>query len=318
VAFTAVGCGTDVIEPNAEALDTLDLPLAFEPWSTALSVEAIAGTHADFNSPSLDGCPFVSSDGKAFFMASTRPGGLGGIDIWMVQRAGSDDPWGEPVNVGAPVNTEFNDFCPTLAHNGEDFFFVSNRDGGCGGADIYQSRLRSDGTFEDPENLGCEVNSSADEHSPFPLPREDAGPTLYFSSFRVGGYSPDSVGAVAGDADVYMSEWEGDAFGAPALVPGVNSDATDGQPNVRRDGREIFFYSTRPGGAGGPDIWSATRERPSDVWSEPVNLGAAVNSPAGESRPSLSWDGRTLYFGSGRPGGDGDSDIYRTMRNPTP
>jgi Tol biopolymer transport system component len=159
------------------------------------------------------------------------------------------------------------------------------------------------------------VNSSADEHSPFPLPHATTDLTLYFSSFRAGGFAPDPVGAVAGDGDLYMSEWKGGTFGAPVLVPGVNSESTDGQPNVRRDGREIFFFSTRPGGAGDPDIWSATRERTSEPWSEPVNPGTAVNSPAGESRPSLSWDGRTLYFGSTRPGGDGEADIHVTTRS---
>jgi hypothetical protein len=50
-------------------------------------------------------------------MASTRSGGLGGIDIWVATRAGKNDP-GAPVNVGAPVNSSANDFCPTIARDG--------------------------------------------------------------------------------------------------------------------------------------------------------------------------------------------------------
>ncbi len=95
--------------------------------------------------------------------------------------------------------------------------------------------------------------------------------------------------------------------------PGVNSAYEDGHPNVRRDALEIFFFSTRPGTLGMSDIYSATRARASEPWSTPVNLGPAVNSAAAESRPSLSWDGRTLYFGSSRPG-EGSSDIYVTRR----
>lgn len=45
-----------------------------------------------------------------------------------------------------------------------------------------------------------------------------------------------------------------------------------------------------------------------------MNLGPNVNTAASETRPSLSWDGTTLYFGSTRPGGDGDSDHYVTTR----
>jgi hypothetical protein len=62
------------------------------------------------------------------------------------------------------------------------------------------------------------------------------------------------------------------------------------------------------------DLYSATRAAGSDPWSTPVNLGAGVNSAAAETRPSLSWDGTTLYFGSTRPGGEGSSDHYVTTR----
>ena len=63
-----------------------------------------------------------------------------------------------------------------------------------------------------------------------------------------------------------------------------------------------MFDSDRPGGQGGPDIYSATRQAVSDSWSTPVNLGAPINSPAGESRASLSSDGTTLHFGAPGPG----------------
>lgn len=82
----------------------------------------------------------------------------------------------------------------------------------------------------------------------------------------------------------------------------------------RRDGLEIFFFSTRPGGFGAADIYSATRT--SDSWSVPGNLGANVNTAAGETRPSVSWDGTSLVFGSTRPGGEGSTDIYITTRQP--
>jgi OOP family OmpA-OmpF porin len=112
--------------------------------------------------------------------------------------------------------------------------------------------------------------------------------------------------------DLYMSESHGGVYAPAVLVPGVNSDADDGQPNVRRDGLELFFYSTRPGALGGPDLYSAHRPSTSAPWSTPVNLGSEVNTAAGETRPSLSWDGTTLYFGSTREAGQ--SDIYVTTR----
>jgi hypothetical protein len=286
----------------------------FGPWSTATRVEAHPGTDPSFNGPALDGCPFISRDGKTFYMASNRPGGLGGIDIWVSTRASDDDAWGAPVNVGAPINSASNDFCPTIARDGHLFYFVSNRPGGCGGDDIYTSRLRSQG-WDAPENLGCQVNSAGNEASPMPLPEAGSGPVLYFSSNRVGGFSTEAVGVTVGDADLYVSESHGGVFGSPALVPGANSAAEDGQPNVRRDGLELFFFSNRPGTLGMADIYAATRASTSDSWSTPVNLGPNVNSADGaETRPSLSWDGTTLYFGSTRLGGEGSSDHYVTTR----
>jgi hypothetical protein len=274
----------------------------FGSWSQAVRVESIPGTDPGFNGAALDGCPFVSRDGKTFYMASNRPGGLGGIDIWVSRRASVDDPWGPPANVGAPVNSEANDFCPTISRDGHLFYFVSSRAGGCGGDDIYSTRLRPGG-WDPVENLGCEVNSPANEASPFPLPERAAGPVLYFSSTRSGG------------GDLFRSVSHGGVFGPAVALAGVNSPtANDGQPNLRRDGLELFFFSTRPGGLGMQDLYAATRANVLEPWSTPVNLGPLVNSPAPDTRPSLSWDGTTLYFGSGRPGGEGDSDLYVTTR----
>jgi len=277
----------------------LAMPGGFSGWSPAVRVEA-AGADAAFNGPSLDGCPFISRDDKTFYMASNRAGGLGGIDIWVSYRANADKPWSAPVNVGAPVNSSANDFCPTISRDGHLFYFVSNRAGGCGGDDLYTTRLRPDG-WDPVTNLGCDVNSAGNEASPFPLPESGYGPVLYFSSTR------------SGTSDLFRSESHGGVFGAATAIAELNSAAQDGQPNVRRDGLEIFFFSNRTGSAGN-DIYAATRASTSDPWSTPMNLGSNVNSAGSETRPSLSWDGTTLYFGSNRSGGEGDSDNYLTTR----
>ena len=101
-------------------------------------------------------------------------------------------------------------------------------------------------------------------------------------------------------------------------MPGVNSAFDDGQPSLRRDGLELYFYSTRPDpdALGGPDLYVATRASVRDPWSTPVNLGPNVNSPGGDTRPFLSWDGTQLYFGSARPESEAASaDIYVAARH---
>ena len=309
----ASGCEDGALEPWTHGEGLVAVTAAgYSDWSPAINIElASPGSDPSFNTPSLDGCPFTSRDGKTFYMASNRPGGLGGLDIWVSTRARGDDPWGAPVNLEAPVNSSADDFCPTIDRDGHRFFFVSRRaiEGSCGGSDIYVTRLRGNGGFDEPENLGCEVNSALDEAGPFPLPERGSGPVLYFSSTRAG------LGA---GGDLYRSESHGGAYGPAQLVPGINSTSDDGQPNLRRDGLEIYFYSTRPGpdALGGPDLYVATRASTSAPWSTPVNLGPNVNSAAGETRPSLSWDGTALYFGSNRPASEaGSADIYVTTRD---
>src|SRR5690606_6020201 len=243
---------TDPANQEAESMEGG----AFAGWIPALDIEsAPPGAHEEFNTASAGGCPFISRDGKKFCMASDRAGGEGGLDIWVSTREHGSDPWGEPQNAGAPINTEHNDFCPTLARDGRTFFFASNRPGFCGttpNADLYSSRLGPSG-FGPVRHLGCEVNSGADEHGPFPMIMPGEGVVLFFSSAReaVPGDPP-------GDHDIYMSRFERGAFGAAELVEGVNTEFQDGQPNVRRDGRELFFYSDRPGSEGN-DIYSTSR-----------------------------------------------------------
>jgi WD40-like Beta Propeller Repeat len=280
------------------------------PWTVAMNAESVPGTSTELNTPSLDGCPFVSPGGRRLYLASDRPGGLGGIDIWVARRAHRGDPWGPPRNLGAPVNSAADDFCPSPT-SGRRLFFVSTRAGGCGDSDIYVTRRTRHGWTE-PRNLGCSVNSAAAEAGPVHL-RHGRARLLYFSSTRPGGFAPEPPGAAA-DADLYVSAMRNGRFSSPTLVPGVNTAANDARPHLTADGLEVVFDSDRPGTLGGPDIWSSTRRALRAGWSVPVNLGPNVNSVAAETRASFADHGRTLYFGSTRAGGEGSTDIYLTTR----
>jgi len=282
----------------------------FGPWGDAEDIESFGpGADENFNTPDVEGCPFISPDGKMFFIASNRGGGLGGLDVWVSTRASEAEPWGEPVNVGAPINSAANDFCPTIGRDGKTFFFASNRDGYCGtspNADIYTTRFDSGLQVSTVTHLGCQVNSGWDEHSPFPAQIPGEGPTLFYSSAR-----PANESDTTTDHDLYHSPMHGGVYGAGVALSDINTGANEGQPNVRRDGGELFFWSDRAGGEGGPDIYSSASLLMGE-WGTPQNLGPDVNSGAGETRPSLSWDGTTLYFGSTRVGGQ--SDVYVVTR----
>ncbi len=282
-------------------------------WSAAESIEDFgAGAHENFNTVSNEGCPNISADGKTLFFASNRPGGLGMNDIWVSTRASKSQPWGDPVHLDPPINTAANDFCPTLSRDGKTFFFASNRPGFCGAtanADLYTAKLDSNLQTASVTHLGCEVNSGWDEHSPFPQLMVGEGLVLFYSSAR-----PADASDAPGDHDLYSSLWQGGAFQAGTQLSGINTTANEGQPNVRVDGREIFFWSDRAGTLGAADIYSSTKKWFATTWGTPQNLGPNVNSPLAETRPSLSLDGRILYFGSTRVGGEGQADIYVSTR----
>jgi len=284
----------------------------FSAWSLAQKIDEIGGNDADLNTSALDGCPIQAPDGLSLYMASNRPGGKGGLDIWVATRAGASDAWGAPVNLPEPINSAADDFCPTPI-NGDRLLFVSRRvvpGVTCGLGDMYFARHNPAHGWSQPQHLGCDPagpNSALDEQGPSYVQAR-----LYFSR---SGLPPGNTG------ELYVSEKQGDmSFGAASPIVELNdAAANDIQPNVRKDGREIVFSSNGAGGLGGPDIWSATRASINDAWSAPVNLGPNVNTGFGESRPSLSWDAEQLLFGRAGPagtgeGGTGASDIYVTSR----
>jgi hypothetical protein len=90
-----------------------------------------------------DGRTAIRRDGLEIFFASNRPGGVGGLDIWVSTRETTADPWSTPVNLGRPVNTEFDEGNPALSWDGTTMYFGSNRSGGFGGQDVYVTTRRS-------------------------------------------------------------------------------------------------------------------------------------------------------------------------------
>jgi len=287
---------------------------SYGDWLPASRIEIADGSHPELNTPANEGCPTISRDGSRLYFASNRAGGYGGIDIWVSTRGSEDEPWGEPFNLGATINTTANEFCPSPMRNGKGFLFISNKSGGCGGGDMYVTREHATHGWAEPQNLGCHINSPAEEASPFLVEYDSGTVELYFSSTRPGGFDATDIAASSGDSDLYVAVVGPNDVPAPAeLVPDLNTAFDDARPNVRRDGLEIVFDSNRPGGLGAFDLWSASRDSAVDPWSSATNLGSFVNSAAAETRASLSWNAAKLYFGSTRPG-EGASDIYVTTR----
>lgn len=248
-----------------------------------------------------------SADGLSLFFGSVRPLGCGEFDLFVTTRASVAEPWGEPTNLGPIVNSPASDGSPCVRADGLELFFYSYRlDSEA--ADIWTTRRVSlDGPWEDPVNLGSVVNTVDTEGG---ASLSSDGCTLYFHSDRPSG---------SGGYDLWMTSRATPA--APWETPvnlgeAVNSNATDCGPSISADGRALFFYSGRSGGLGNLDLWVAIRADPSDPWGTPVNLGPSVNTSSGELNPTISADGRTLWFSACRPGGCGSSDLWEVSVDP--
>jgi len=126
--------------------------------------------------------------------------------------------------------------------------------------------------------------------------------------------------ACGGESDRVMFALQADRFASSAwsepvnLGPVINSSAVDANASLSHDAHTLYFVSTRPGGFGANDIWKSHRQCLPCDWEAPVNLGAPVNTDAGEAAPTTSDNGRLLFFFSLRPGGFGNADIYVSHR----
>ena len=130
------------------------------------------------NTPGNEGTQSLRQDGRVmFFTACSRPDTKGGCDLYYCIKTG--DQWSDPVNLGNPVNTRYWESTPFLAQDGRRLFFSSNRPGGFGGMDIWQTILQPDRSWSAPKNLGPVINTPLDEMSPLLLVD---GKTFFFAS----------------------------------------------------------------------------------------------------------------------------------------
>jgi outer membrane protein OmpA-like peptidoglycan-associated protein/tetratricopeptide (TPR) repeat protein len=130
------------------------------------------------NTADNEGAQSIYVDGKLmYYTACSRSDGKGRCDIYVSRN--TKEGWSEGVNIGSPVNSKYWEAQPSISPDGKTLYFVSNREGGLGQKDIWNSFLRADGTWSKPVNLGKNINTSGVEQSPFIHPDNK---TLYFSS----------------------------------------------------------------------------------------------------------------------------------------
>jgi hypothetical protein len=214
--------------------------------------------------------PNISPDGHwLFFAGGSLCGGGSPGNIWVSHREDADDDfaWEPAVDLGSEINDPRCDSnAPTFFRDEENevtrIYLTGQRRGGLGDFDIYVSTQREDaedrgfvGTFG-PAVLVPELSS----------PRRDTrtairrdGLEMFISSSRAGSV-PDLSGQPSLDVWVSTRASTRDPWSTPGNSGStVNTPAADSGPALSCDGTTLYFYSTRPGGVGGEDLYVTTR-----------------------------------------------------------
>jgi hypothetical protein len=238
----------------------------------------------------------VSPDGTRMVWGSDRAGGPGGGDLWQARNV--DKRWLDPQPL--PFNTPAEESEPTFSADGRWLYFVSDRDGGAGGRDLYRVAVSGDG-YGQPEWLGAAVNTDADEGAP--LPSAD-GQWLLFAS---------NGGHGQGGYDLKLARRSGGGFVLHGPVPGVNS-GLDEFDAAWLDGGRALAFARGDAQAGTARVYVAICDGRQYAGAVPWTL--SFNTEDGTTRAVVadpSRPGEGTVTGSARSPRAGKSDLYRIV-----
>lgn len=188
-----------------------------------------------FNNKDYSVChPTLSADGKTLYFASDKPGGQGGVDLYVAYRKIGGE-WSVPENLGPEINTPGDEMFPFYADD-STLYFASNGHAGLGGLDVFSSTFVN-GKWTTPENLGYPINSNKDD---FGLIIEADNKFGYFVSNRDGG---------VGDDDIYKFTKKGIVINAVVYNAKTKDPIKDARVIVFENGVEKGSRLTDKNGA---------------------------------------------------------------------
>ncbi|WP_298425009.1 hypothetical protein [uncultured Kordia sp.] len=224
---------------NDEIFFTLDAPK--NAFRTILTSKLINGKWSDFTIASFSGKyhdiePAFSPDGKQLFFASKRPTNgetspKKDYDLWFLTK--ENGKWQNPTRLPETINTDKNEYYPSIASNGT-IYFTAEREDAKGKEDIYKSELKN-GSYQTPMSLGTGVNTKTYEYNAYISPDETF---IIFGSYGRKGS--------LGRGDLYISFRKNRTWAkAVSLGNLVNSDQIDYCPFVTFDKKYFFFTSEK-------------------------------------------------------------------------
>ncbi|MGE0560506.1 MAG: hypothetical protein AB7O47_01700 [Flavobacteriales bacterium] len=259
--FNCVLVNAQTVSPALEVLSTYsnvrDLTLSANGLEAYVSVQSplsevsvivqLQKNNGVWSSPTLvsfsgnynDLEPFLAPNGLRLYFASNRPTSDTAttpkdFDIWYVERSETTKPWGEPINLGAPVNSSYNEFYPAISQH-YNLYFTSDRTGSKGKDDIFYSAFEKNNYME-PVSLSDSINSAGYEFNAFVSPNESY---LIFTGYN----RTDGLGS----GDLYISfKGENQTWSkAVSLGENINSKYMDYCPFVDEQASTLYFTSKR-------------------------------------------------------------------------
>jgi peptidoglycan-associated lipoprotein len=234
-----------------------------------------------------------------------------GVKSCQLAQQWKDAPLRYKMEPMALINTKESDYAPCFSDKKyQTLMFTSRRAGTTGGevdantgankSDIYETKVDKNGKWSTPALIAPTINSKFNDGVAHVSKKGDM---IFFTR------SPEASNKQL-KPNIYMAKKQGNTWGDPQPLPFCIDTIAFGHPYLSADGKVLFFASRMSGGYGGADIWYSTYDAKANVWGKPVNAGPAVNTEGEELYPTLSDDGKKLYFSSNYHPGLGGLDIF--------
>ncbi len=303
--------------PGFNSIDAIGISASNIPITVLINVASNINESAqaerlsdNVNSQYIEHSPLLSPDGKTlYFSRQYHPDNIGGVDdnedIWFSRLDEETGEWLPAENLGPPLNTEGPNFISAITMDdvGNTVFLLGNRYEKRGRMSVGVSTaiMTPDGDIQAPENLEIEnyynYNINVDQFI------TSDNEVMLMAVERDDTY---------GDRDLYVSFKEGKKeWSEPLNVGGtLNTADEEASPFIAQDNETIYFSSRGHSGQGGLDIFVTKRlDDTWTRWSEPENLGGAINGSGDDVYFNIPTSGKHIYFTRGNK--DENTDIFR-------
>lgn len=233
-----------------------------------------------------------------------------GVKSCELAQQWKDNPMRYKVENMSLINSKESDYSPSFSDKKhQTIIFTSRREGTLGGqelntglnhSDIFETKVDKNGKWSTPVLLPPSVSTPVNEGQGWVSKKGDM---MFFTR------CPEEKNK-QNKCQIYMAKKQGSTWGEAQLLPFNNDTVNFGQPSLSADTKVLYFTSRMNGGYGGADIWSCTFDSKANAWGQPKNAGPSVNTEGSEMYPTVSDDGKRLYFSSDYHPGMGGLDIF--------